>query len=56
MVYFTVVLHAEKTTTLDKMKDNNKMPIAHSDTFTCPNAQAYALQVKEPELTSIKID
>jgi hypothetical protein len=50
------VLHDEKMTTLNKMKDKNKMPIAHSGTFACPNAQANVLQAKEPELTTIKRD
>ncbi len=31
------------------MNDRNKMPSAHSGTFTCPNTRARASQAKEPE-------
>jgi hypothetical protein len=31
------------------MNDRNKMPTAHSGTFTCPNARATASQAKDPE-------
>jgi len=44
-----VIAQCKKTTTVDKMNDKNKMPIAHSGTFACPNAQATASQAKEPE-------
>jgi hypothetical protein len=42
----TVTANAKKTTTMKKLNDRNKMPIAHSGTFACPCTRATASQAK----------